>query len=339
MSIKIHVRCFQSLRDISLELSGFTVITGPSNVGKSAIVRAFQAAVFGALGDFFITDKPQPEDQCAVSIVDEKTTIKWWKVRTGKGSPELSNALVVNGVRYTKFGKEQAELTRGLGFVELDVAGQKIRPQIALQFDPIFLLSGSETEAAEALRLLGRVDVVTEAQRLATKDAREQAQKLKIRGDDCVAARMRAEKLKWLPGLRADFIEVQTQLGAVLAEQSRRESGLKKVAEVLSIAVREVPAAVGEVRAPQTFGLLTKIREAAKLRARDVPASVNEIQVPSKKFELLTRMNQLAIEGNEYYVTMLRRQNIEAEIVGVMEIKKEMEKELGKCPTCDRTFN
>ena len=53
--MKLIVENFQSLKKAEIEIPiGFTSITGPSDIGKSAIVRAFQAAVFGWPSYWFV---------------------------------------------------------------------------------------------------------------------------------------------------------------------------------------------------------------------------------------------------------------------------------------------
>ena len=43
--VQIRIRDFQSIDSIDLEVSGFTCVTGPTNIGKSAIVRAVSSAI------------------------------------------------------------------------------------------------------------------------------------------------------------------------------------------------------------------------------------------------------------------------------------------------------
>lgn len=41
--VKVSIKNFQSVSDIEFEIHGFTCITGPTNIGKSAIIRAISS--------------------------------------------------------------------------------------------------------------------------------------------------------------------------------------------------------------------------------------------------------------------------------------------------------
>jgi len=45
--VKIRIKNFQSIEDLEIEVRGFTAITGKTNIGKSAIMRAISSAMLG----------------------------------------------------------------------------------------------------------------------------------------------------------------------------------------------------------------------------------------------------------------------------------------------------
>src|SRR6478752_168059 len=52
--IEIEVTDFQSIRHTSVAIDRFSAIVGRSNIGKSALVRAVQMALTGAVGTDFV---------------------------------------------------------------------------------------------------------------------------------------------------------------------------------------------------------------------------------------------------------------------------------------------
>ena len=52
---KLSAKNFQSWRDFSLPMTGFTVIIGPSDRGKSAIIRALRGVLRNQVGANHIT--------------------------------------------------------------------------------------------------------------------------------------------------------------------------------------------------------------------------------------------------------------------------------------------
>ena len=52
--LKVTVEDFQSIDKAELEVSGFTCLTGKSNIGKSALLRALNAAMKNLPANSFI---------------------------------------------------------------------------------------------------------------------------------------------------------------------------------------------------------------------------------------------------------------------------------------------
>jgi predicted ATP-dependent endonuclease of OLD family len=52
--IEIEVNDFQSISHTAVTIDKFSVIVGRSNIGKSALVRAIQCALTGAVGTDFV---------------------------------------------------------------------------------------------------------------------------------------------------------------------------------------------------------------------------------------------------------------------------------------------
>src|SRR5712691_5595710 len=151
--MRIKVQNFQSIAKADLEISGLTVITGESDIGKTAVLRAVAAVVFGLPGDYYIRDG---ETACGVRLEDENLSVKW--IKTTRPTPKIQNGLEINGVVHSRAARDHADLLKVHGFRELkEIKDLKAnRPQFARQDDGVFLVSETEGTRAEVLRLLSR---------------------------------------------------------------------------------------------------------------------------------------------------------------------------------------
>ena len=63
--MKVTVENFQSIKRAEIDVDGFTVITGPNNSGKTALMRAIRGAFQNAPGSAFIR---HGEKECRVEV-------------------------------------------------------------------------------------------------------------------------------------------------------------------------------------------------------------------------------------------------------------------------------
>jgi energy-coupling factor transporter ATP-binding protein EcfA2 len=184
--MKVHVRNFQSLHAVDLDVEGLTVIVGPSNRGKSALLRAIEAALFNAPGDEFVTtgQKTAEVHLGDVPTADGRTLDVLWAKGGGK------NAYNIDGQSYAKVGTGAPPVLQEAGYRDVWVGdkdrkrGESIRPQAANQFDGLFLLNRAGSFVADVLGLLSRQRTVALAQGRAASDLRSAKQVLGIRESD-----------------------------------------------------------------------------------------------------------------------------------------------------------
>lgn len=333
--MKVIIKQFQSLESVSMEVEGFTVITGTTNIGKSALCRAIAAAVFGSLGDHYIR---YGSVQCGVGISDTGLKLKWYKTVSGKAASGKTTSLEINGVQHTKIGKEQAALTVDCGFREVETSGPTLRPQIAMQHDSIFLLAQSATIVAEVLKLLGRADVVTEAQRKARKDCKEIEAKVKIREQDVVMAQSSMEELgdldKWVANYEVVLADLCNADRGV--EQLKgAEIQLRKYVTMLPTEAPRLP--VVELK-PKVFVITGKLVQWVDLRERVVPAELvlkDGVTGRQSRLRSLETLMRVVLESEQLKRSQLTLDQEASRLVGN---KEKLEKELGVCPICGRSF-
>jgi DNA repair protein SbcC/Rad50 len=167
----VEVTGFQSLRRVKVGLGRFTVITGPTGSGKSALVRAIQLLAFNARGTSYIT---RGETGCSVMMTGDEIELDgvgdepWTAVvhRTSNSHGDFYKLFWSQmGQRehsvFTKLGgKVPAQVSAMLRITDLNYAEQ---------FDRPFLLDASGGEVA---RVLGKLTNVTQLFRAAGEGER-----------------------------------------------------------------------------------------------------------------------------------------------------------------------
>lgn len=176
MSITVHVENFQSLQDVTVEISGLTVVTGTNNAGKSALMRAIRAAFQNARGNSFIR---YGTTKTAVDInFNDGKRLRWEK---GKGAGDKPT-YIVNGGDPIHPGQGVPDEVKKLGVRPIVISGREVWPQFAPQVTgQVFLLDQPGSMLAEAVSDVNHVSQLNEALRLAESDKRSAASELKIR--------------------------------------------------------------------------------------------------------------------------------------------------------------
>ena len=125
----IKVRGYQSIRDeATIVIEGFTVLTGESNRGKSAFIRAVKSAFSNKLGNSFITIG---EESCEVSVIKSDHSMSWEKSKKGA-------VYTIDGKRSDKVGRNLPDDLALLGIKEIVTQDKKHHwPQIQGQQYPI----------------------------------------------------------------------------------------------------------------------------------------------------------------------------------------------------------
>lgn len=183
MITKIAVRNFQSLAAVTLELGRITVITGHSDSGKSAFLRAVEAAVFNdSVFDSITHLEPQGDaDKMTVALQSNENTVLWEKSK----SSTTYKLLFPNQapILFQKMGRGfvPEEIQKALGFRELQ-ADKNIfyRLQFAKQHDSPFLIV--DRGGVFASRILGRltgVNILSYASKNAKHDKDQTNERLR----------------------------------------------------------------------------------------------------------------------------------------------------------------
>lgn len=148
----IHLKNFQSHKNTLITFAkqgALTVITGPSDSGKSAVIRALRWVFYNVpQGYGFIFNA---EDKCSVLLTyDDGTTVERIRSRGGV------NRYVVNGQVYEGFGTGvPLEVRQASGIRKLEIGDQSFLLNLSEQLDGPFL--GKSVSGPARAKVLGKL--------------------------------------------------------------------------------------------------------------------------------------------------------------------------------------
>lgn len=284
--IKISIRDYQSIDSLDMELSGFTCMTGPTNIGKSAIVRAISSAI---LNKPVVGAVRKGKRHCTVEI----DGLKWEKgERVGRYWVPGENDEAGNPKPRDGIGQGQTEVTELLGFRSVKVGDKYINPWLATQFNPIFLMEDSGPAVTDFISDIAHLKSLQNAIVHCTRTRQRLLTSVKDKEDDVVRLAAKEEALSGIDNLLQAEKDLMAQL-ASLEEYSKviaslraliesTESEKRKIAtlsEYSSIKVPKRPADPGETL--MSAARLWTSMEAAAVSILAVKG-VTKVPVPEK---------------------------------------------------------
>ena len=248
--VKIHIKNFQSIEDLEIEVFGFTCITGPSNIGKSAIVRATSSSI---LNNPVVGMVRKGESFCSVELNSEGWGFRWEKNDRGVNRVYIPPS---KAAPLDKIGQTQVPAITEMGFGSIEVGDDEIQPWLAPQFQvkgcgPPFLLDQSGPRVTDFLSEVSRLTVLQDAITLAARGKRSSNDQAKAKNEE--ASQVRAKLLK------VNGLELLEKLGKDLQDQAT------------SIEEYEKKIAIGEA-------LIAKRQEAERVIA--LLEKVDELRIP-----------------------------------------------------------
>lgn len=216
MSVKVRVRNFQSLEDVSLTIDGLTVVTGTNNAGKSALFRAIQGAFVNRSGNTFVRHGAK---NCTVDLeFDDGQKLTWEKGAKG----QKINRYVINGKPYDNVGAGVPPEVADFGVNPVILNDDKYWPQIARQVTDVnFLLDRPGSVMAEAVADVERVNQLNRALKYCESDRKKARSSLRVRRAD---AKELAVKMTHYQGLD----EVTAKIDSLALKQDK----LRKMRQV-----------------------------------------------------------------------------------------------------------
>lgn len=228
MPVRVHIENFQSIKNMTVEIHGLTVVTGANNSGKTAIMRAVRGVFTNAPAGPLVR---QGAAYLRVTLTfpdgAEVTWEKGWTKPDQKGS--TVNRYFLNGKELENVGRGVPVEIADLGVREIQASTDRIWPQIAEQFDgTLFLLNKTGSAVAEALSDVERVGKLTKALRLSEKDKRSVEDELRVRKKDVKLLQEEVASYKGLDDLSAAVREIDPARVTTLFEGLREISILRR---------------------------------------------------------------------------------------------------------------
>lgn len=197
---EISIKNFQSIKSASFKIDGFTVIVGKNNIGKSALMRAIEAALTNQVGNKFIREG---EKNTEVTIKKDAFNLRWKK--------GTSATYKINDQDYSKLNRDIPQPLKDAGFDKMEISDQKFFPIVASQFEPLFLIDKNGSTITEVLAHLYKIDTISKADDLCQKSIRSQKSLLKTRENDLKDLEKKLEKYKDIKILKKLVEEIQVK--------------------------------------------------------------------------------------------------------------------------------
>lgn len=289
--MKVKVENFQSIKQAELEIKGLTVVTGENSIGKSALARALAGAFSNLRGTSHVRNG---EKYSSVEVrFDDGNTLVW-----EKGSNR--NKYIVNGTELEKVGSEVPQEVRELGVQAIELDGREVWPQVARQFQTIFLLDLPPSVLSSALSDVEVIQKIELASQKARSDVRDLSSRLKYKNED--------------------LFSCQKQIAAF---EGFDISALRDI-EALENGISEIDDRITELE-----GLQARRRaESAKIDTLSDTPTAPFPEVSLKKYEKIGELEKTLSKKNKLYLlcTLLAVADDEIEIPLITTIPKPTEK-------------
>ncbi len=194
--------------------AGLTVLVGPNNCGKSAIVTALQIICHNDNSTYVLRHGAK---ECRIIVeTEEGHRIEW--IRKKSGSPKY----LINGKEFDRLRNESGvwnELKRTLRMPRLEFDNNKFDVHIGEQRNPVFLLGDKGRGAAQFFASSSDAIRLVEMQALHKKQVSENKSDRKWLAKEQTETKETLELLEDVPKLANDLTECERQYDSLCAEQ------------------------------------------------------------------------------------------------------------------------
>lgn len=354
MPVTIRAKNFQSIKEATVKVDRFTVVTGTNNSGKTALQRAVRGVFQNTGGTAFIREG---ETQCSVEVDFGKDGKVVWSKGTGKRDRPC---YVINDGEPLYPGAAVPDEVAAFGVIPIQAGGQEVWPTVAPQFSgQIFLLDRPGSALAEAVADVERVGQLNRGLRSAESDRRQAVAALKVRTTDLVQHEAEVASFEGLDeavasvaALEAARVGVVTIGRAVVGLADLRDrlgAARDDAAKLAPVADITVPEAIEAKKLGDDLAELRDLKrrlDAAKAEEAKYEG-INEVLVevdeaPTKRvlaaLDVLSGL-QTRLKAAQSRV-VVRQQELEQAETELAEAKAAADSELvdlGQCPTCGIT--
>ncbi|EJF06583.1 hypothetical protein ThvES_00013500 [Thiovulum sp. ES] len=186
----LKIKNFQSISNAVLDLSGFTVIEGKTDTGKSAVRRALELLLYNQWDKSDITKGAS--DTEVTLVIDDRNIISIRK-------PSNTYITVIDGIKkvHNKIGKSVPDDIRALGFKWLETNIYSYNLHVSRQpvNEPLFMTSFSDKEITQIFSSIFKVDNYDYANTLVKRDIRENESRLNFLTEQIVSKKSKLDSV------------------------------------------------------------------------------------------------------------------------------------------------
>ena len=261
--IPVHVviKSYQSIEDLEFDVAGFTCVTGKTNIGKSAIMRA----VSGALLNKPVTNLVRSGSKsCSVRLQSEQWGLLWEKAEKGL------NRYTIDGKaeRLENVGQRQPEPVAAMGFSSVRVGDRDLYPWYASQWTPVFLLDEGGPTVTQFISEISGLDVLQNAISLGLKSKKKALDDAKIASAEADQLRVKLQRVDNLDELITMTKELESQAESIAEYEKRVARGKELDATIVeAVSMIDVLHHVEGVHIPAN-GMVGEIETTLKMYHR-----------------------------------------------------------------------
>lgn len=242
--VEVTIDNFQSISHLEFKVDGFTCITGPTNIGKSAIMRAMSGAM---LNKPVVGLVRNGERSCSVRFKSFDWGFLWEKSEKGL------NRYTLDGKpdKLENVGQRQPDQISEIGFGCVRIGDRDLYPWYASQWMPLFLLNESGPAVTEFISKILNLDILQDAIGLGLKAKKKTSDEAKIRSGDLEKLRQKESAITALDGTIGMVDELKAQSESIKEYEKRivRGTQLKNQLEALEKAVDKI-GSVSKIQVP-----------------------------------------------------------------------------------------
>ena len=307
MLTRFHAKNFQSLKDVSVDLSKFTVVVGASSSGKSAFIRSLKTIVSNPRSSSFVT---HGEKFSSLTLYRDDGTEVLFEKGEGHGRYVVSRGDLRE--EYTKLGGDVPDaVSSALGILPVETGKQSLN--FAGQFDRPYLLDETGSVVARVLGELTNVTKIFDAVREASRRKQNASSLMRTRSEDLVRLNLKKQQ----------FVSLRGQLEAV--EQAEK---LLQTAEDVSSRVARLRRLVLDIDMAESY-----LEDSSSVEVPDISVVLAARDRLDSYTSLIADMRAAA--------DRVKRSD-EALVSSASSLKDKTEElravlvEAGTCPTCDQ---
>jgi len=294
--IKVRIQNYQSIEDISFEIRGFTALSGKTNIGKSAIVRAISSAI---LNNPVVGMVRRGAPYASVELSTDEWNFRWEKSERGV------NRYDIGGKFYDKVGQRQLTEIADLGFKSVKVGNDDVHPWLASQFFPIFLLDKSGPQVTDFISEVSRLNVLQDAVVLSARGKRKTSDDSSAKSDEAAGYRLKQKAVaqagmvrdlvKDLDGQASSIEEYETSLLAAITMAARIAKATASVTTLTPASLLSMPkpldpekvhrlvlAEATNVKLENTAKKVIAARKAAGVVIPEIPPEIARLKAASR---------------------------------------------------------